>query len=84
MIQSVDHTKESMAKNSVSLNLDQRKKEKEQEEEKRLALENKIRAKKGLKLLKKGETPSDNSKNTDAELEETGHILADYILMTIG
>jgi len=84
LIAHVNHLKESMDKHSVSLNQDVRKNEKEEQEAKKLALENAIRKREGLKLLKKGEVPNHDSKDTDAELYETGHILADYIMMTIG
>ncbi len=84
LIAHVNHLKESMNKHSVSLNQDVRKKEKEEQEAKKLALENAVRKREGLKLLKKGEVSKNESKNSDAELDETGHILADYIIMTIG
>ena len=73
-----------MNKDFVSLKQDVRKKEKEALEEKRLARENELRKKQGLKLLQKGEVPTDNTKSKDAELFETGYILADYIMLTIG
>ena len=76
--------KESLEKESVSLNLDVRKKQKEEEAAKKLARENALRKKEGLKLLKKGEVPESTKKAKDAELEESGYILSDYILMTIG
>ena len=84
LITNVNRLKESMDKNSISLNMEVRKKEKEEQEAKRLAIENRIRERQGLKLLKKGEVPQDNTKNDDPELQESGYILADYILMTIG
>jgi carboxyl-terminal processing protease len=84
LIADTKELKESLNKNYVSLNLDVRKKEKEQEEEKALERENKLRKMEGLKLLKKGEVPVDSKKPKDAELEESGYILSDYILMTVG
>lgn len=84
LITNVNEFHSSMDKDFVSLNQDVRKKEKEEQEEKRLARENELRKKQGLKLLQKGEVPTDNTKNKDAELFETGHILADYIMLTIG
>ena len=37
----------------------------------------------GLKLLQKGETPpADEEQKDDPLLDETGHILADYIAIT--
>lgn len=84
LIAHVKRMQESMKRHSVSLNQEVRKKEKEEEEAKNLALENAIRKREGLKLLKKGEVPEDNAKDKDAELDETGRILADYIIMSIG
>ena len=84
LIADTQEYKESLEKNSVSLNLDLRKKQKEEEAEKKLKRENELRKKQGLKLLKKGEVPESAQNAKDAELEESGYILSDYILMTIG
>ncbi len=84
LIADTRENKELLDKKSVSLNLDERKKEKEEEADKRLARENELRKKEGLKLLKKGEVPENTQNAKDAELEESGYILSDYILMTIG
>jgi carboxyl-terminal processing protease len=84
LIANTKELKESLNKKYVSLDLKVRKKEKEEEEQKDLERENKLRKKEGLKLLKKGEVPEDSKKPKDAELEESGYILSDYILMTVG
>jgi hypothetical protein len=83
-VASVKEAEESHDKKYVSLNYDQREKEKEAEEEKQFELENKIRKEQGLKLIQKGEIPAEKTKNYDALLDETGYILADYILLSIG
>ncbi len=65
---------------TVSLNLVERKKEKDELEQKQFEQENARRKEMGLKLLKKGELPPpDQDKKDDPELDETGHILSDYI-----
>ena len=83
-VASVDEAVESHEKKYVSLNYDRREKEKDAEEEKQFEQENKIRKEQGLRLIQKGETPVEKTKNYDALLDETGHILADYILLSIG
>ena len=83
-IASVKEAEESHEKKYVSLNYNQREKEKEAEEERKFEEENKIRKQQGLKLIQKGETPVEKTKNYDALLDETGHILADYILLSVG
>ena len=83
-VASVHDAEESHDKKYVSLNYDQREKEKEAEEERKFEEENRIRKEQGLKLIQKGETPAVKTKNYDALLDETGHILADYILLSIG
>lgn len=83
-VASVNEAEESHEKKYVSLNYDQREKEKDAEEEKKFEEENRIRKEQGLKLIQKGETPAVKTKNYDALLDETGHILADYILLSIG
>lgn len=84
LLASIRDYKASLNKKYISLNEQQRKKEKDEAEAKRLARENELRKKEGLKLLKKGEVPAANKKAKDAELDESGYILSDYILMTIG
>ena len=83
-IASVNEAEESHDKKYVSLNFDKRDKEKEAEEDKKFEEENRIRKVQGLKLIQKGETPAVKTKNYDALLDETGHVLADYILLSIG
>ncbi len=83
-IASVNDAEKSHDKKYVSLNYDQREKEKEAEEDRKFEEENRIRKEQGLKLIQKGETPTVKTKNYDALLDETGHILADYILLSIG
>lgn len=74
---------EATAKNSISLNEEQRKKEKDEADEKKFQRENERRKNKGLKLLQKGETPAEDQKASDPMLEETANIIADLI-KTIG
>jgi carboxyl-terminal processing protease len=69
----------------ISLNEDVRRKEKEEREEKRFQRENERRKIKGLKLLDKGETPPEDEKiNNDPFLNESAHIIADFISLSIG
>jgi len=81
-VDEITEYKEEHNQKTISLNLAQRKKEKDDLEQKQFEEENQRRKEMGLKLLKKGELPSvdDNTKD-DAELDETGHILADYIAL---
>ncbi len=74
--------KENHEKKYVSLNYDVRKKEYDESEQKRFERENERRKRQGLKLLKKGETPEVNPKEKDPLLNETAHILADFILLS--
>ncbi len=83
-VESVNEAEESHDKKYVSLNYEKRDKEKEAAEDKKFEEENKIRKEQGLKLIQKGETPAVKTKNYDALLDETGHVLADYILLSIG
>lgn len=66
------------------MNEEVRKKERDAEEEEEFQRENDRRKENGLKLLKKGEEPSEEVKEKDPFLTETAHIIADLIKMTIG
>ena len=78
----VNDYKEAHDKKTISLNETIRKKEHDEEEQKRFERENERRKIEGLKLLQKGETPpADEEQKDDPLLDETGHILADYISM---
>ena len=83
VLEDIREYKESKNEKYVSLNEAVRKKEKEEEDNKRFERENERRKNKGLKLLEKGEKPT-SKENTDPYLEETGHILADLIKLSIG
>jgi len=83
-INSVNEAEESHDKKYISLNYKQRQEQKEEQEDKQFEEENRIRKEQGLKLIQKGETPVEKTKNYDALLDETGYILADYILLSIG
>ncbi len=83
VLEDIREYKESKNEKYVSLNEAVRKKEKEEDENKRFQRENERRKHKGLKLLEKGETPVNKDK-ADPYLEETGHILADLIKLSIG
>jgi carboxyl-terminal processing protease len=76
----INDSKEVHDKKFISLNEAIRKKEHDEEEQKKFERENERRKNMGLKLLKKGEIPteSDDQKD-DPVLDESGHILADYI-----
>lgn len=77
--------KKAVKNDYVSLNENVRKKEKEEKEEKEFQRENERRKIKGLKLLKKGETPPENEEETlDPYLTESAQIIADYIKLSIG
>ncbi len=81
----IDEYKKSIKDRYVSLNEDVRRKEKEEREEKSFQRENERRKIKGLRLLDKGETPPEDEKlNDDPFLNESAHIIADFISLTIG
>jgi len=81
----IEEYKNSIKNNFISLNEDVRRKEKEEREEKGFHRENERRKIKGLKLLNKGETPSEDEKiNSDPLLNESAHIIADFISLSIG
>ncbi len=81
----IEEYKESIKDKFVSLNEDVRREEKEEREEKRFQRENERRKIKGLKLLDKGETPPEDEKlNDDPFLNESAHIIADFISLSIG
>ena len=85
LLEDIADYKESSKNNYVSLNEEVRKKEQEEKEEKRFQRENERRKIKGLKLLEKGETPpDDDSDSLDPDLNESAHIVADLIKLTIG
>lgn len=66
---------------TISLNESIRKEEKIKEDEERFVRENERRLNKGLKVLKKGETPAESVTEEDTLLKESGYILADLIKM---
>ncbi len=76
----VNEYKDAHDKKFISLNEAARKKEYDEQEQRKFERENELRKSLGLKLLKKGELPSteDDQKN-DPVLDETGHIMADFI-----
>ena len=81
----IEEYKKSNKDNFISLNEDVRRKEKEEREEKRFQRENERRKIKGLKLLDKGEAPPEDEKiNNDPFLNESAHIIADFISLSIG
>lgn len=84
LLELIEEQKIAREKTKVSLNEEVRKKEKGELEEKRFQRENERRKRLGLKLLNKDETPNANDHSQDALLNESGHILADYIALTIG
>ena len=74
-------------KKVVSLNEAKRRQEREKAKQKRLRRENARRMAKGLPPLKEGEKDEDKDKKdreekSDYQLEETAHILADYIIFS--
>lgn len=78
----VNEYKNAHDKKYISLNETVRKKEYDDQEQRRFERENELRKSLGLKLLKKGELPSsDVDQKSDPELDETGHIMADFISM---
>ncbi|MFC2094046.1 carboxy terminal-processing peptidase [Bacteroidota bacterium] len=85
MREDIEEFKKSNEDNFISLNEDVRRKEKEEREEKRFQRENERRKIKGLKLLDKGETPPEDERiNNDPFLNESAHIIADFISLSIG
>lgn len=84
----VEFLKELRSDTSISLNIDTREKERLETEARRLALENKRRKAKGLKLLDKLEEQNDEESATDSDkkdatedalLVEGGEILVDFM-----
>jgi carboxyl-terminal processing protease len=84
VLEDIREYKEEKAEKFISLNEAVRKKEKDEDDQKRFERENERRKSKGLKLLQKGEKSSNDEKNDDPYLQETGHILADFIAFTVG
>lgn len=80
----LEEYKEVNDKKYISLNEEIRKKEKDDLEEKKFQRENERRRLKGLKLLQKGETPTEDNKKNDPILEESAHVVADLIKMEVG
>ena len=81
----IEEYKKSIEDSFVSLNEDVRRKEKEEREEKRFQRENERRKINGLRLLDKGEIPPEDEKiNNDPFLNESAHIIADFISISIG
>jgi len=79
-IDEVNEYKEAHDKKYLSLNEKVRKKEQEEIDQKKFERENERRKSLGLKLLQKGETPpADETQKYDPVLDETGHIMADYV-----
>lgn len=81
---SVEDAEKSHDQKYMSLNYNMREKEKQQDEDAKFERENRIRKEQGLKLIQKGETPTVKTKVYDAILDETGYVLSDYILLSIG
>ncbi|MCH8171522.1 MAG: carboxy terminal-processing peptidase, partial [Bacteroidetes bacterium] len=84
LIANINEYKRNRINLKISLNKTIREEEKKKREEEKFKKENERRITAGLKLVKKGEKPSPNNKKVDAELNESAHILADYIFLTIG
>ena len=84
LIATINEYKKNSKINKISLDKSIREKEKKRREKEKFIKENEIRKVAGLKLFKKGEKPSTKIKKVDAELNESAHILADYIYLTIG
>ncbi len=84
LIANINEYKRNRKDMKISLNKKIREEEKKKREEEKFKKENERRKVAGLKLVKKGEKPSPDNKKDDAELNESAHILADYIYLTIG
>ncbi len=84
LLDDIKEYKENRDKKTVSLNEEVRRKDKEREEEQKITRENERRTSLGLKLLDKGEVPTEEADEKDPLLEETARILSDYLLLSIG
>lgn len=84
LIADINEYKKNRKKIKISLNKIIREDEKKNREEEKFKKENERRKISGLKLVKNDKKPSPNNKKVDAELNESAHILADYIYLTIG
>jgi len=81
----IEEYKKSIEDSFVSLNEDVRRIKKEEREEKRFQRENERRKINGLRLLDKGEIPPEDEKiSNDPFLNESAHIIADFISISIG
>ena len=84
LIASIKEYKNNRTNYKISLNKKIREKEKKQKEDDKFKKENERRKIAGLKLVKKNEKPVPEKEIVDTELNESAHILADYIYLTIG
>jgi len=76
--------KERKKKKEFSLNEDVRKKERELADAKDKERDEQRASNTEIKVIEKGEVTKKDLRVDDPELEETGHILADYIVLNIG
>lgn len=84
MLEDIEEYKEKREKKEYSLNINTRKEERELAEAKKKARDEARQDSSEVTVIEKGEVKKQNLKVDDPELEETGHILADYIAMKVG
>jgi carboxyl-terminal processing protease len=84
LLEDIEEYRASRDRKYISLNEEVRKKEKEELEEKRFKRENDRRKSLGVKLLQKGEDYEESDSSKDPILNESSHILADYIQIAVG
>jgi len=81
LMEDINEMKEARSKNSLSLNLEERKDENAKSEAKRKAREEARQKASGLTVKDKAEVPDTDRENDDPILEESGHILMNFIAL---
>jgi carboxyl-terminal processing protease len=78
LLEDIEHYRDVQNRNSLSLNIDQRREEQQRNEEQRLARENVRRAARGEAPLDSLDESSGDEEGMDILLMESVHIMADY------
>ncbi len=84
LVEDINEMKERRSKNSYSLNFEVRKQEKETAEQKKKLRDEERQKSTQLTIKGDEEVKKENLKVDDPLLEESGHILADFILAKVG
>ncbi len=84
LMEDIEEMKSKKEKKSFSLNKDVRKAERDEAERKKKLREEERQKKANLKMVKKSEVNKDETTLDDPQLEESGRILADLIILKYG